>query len=96
MKQAATLTTAANGHVELQMESLATKIRLGLLLTFRYGFWRWGPCIPAVTGDGISPDFIRFKLRIHSGSNDWLGYYLLADNAESDIFLRKFHARHCR
>ena len=86
---------AASGFSNVTTFSLPKRLRLGLLLTFRYGFLRWGRWIPAVAGDAIYPDFIRPGKRIHAGWDDWVGYYLLAGNEESDVFLRRFYSRHC-
>lgn len=62
---------------------------------FRYGFWRWGVYLPAITDEAIYPDFVRFGLRIHSGWDNCSGYDLLAANAASDRFLRRFYEKHC-
>lgn len=91
----ADLGTAANGFAVVTTQSKKVRFRLGLLLMFRYGCWRWGPRIPAIADAAIYPDFIRGRLRIHSGWDNWLGYDLLAADPESDAFLRRFHARHC-
>lgn len=69
--------------------------RLGLLLMFRYGFWRWGVWVRGVTDEAIYPSFVRGKKKILAGYDNWIGYDLLATNPETDEFLRKFHARHC-
>jgi hypothetical protein len=88
------LTTAANGYAMLSTRSARQRRRLGLLLMFRYGFWRWGIYVPSVTDDAVYPSFRRFGLRIESGWDNWIGYDLLACNEASDEFLRQFHAKH--
>jgi hypothetical protein len=90
------LDTAANGFARISTFSYSRRMRLALLLTFRYGFWRWGPWIPPITDDAIYPDFIRGAKRILAGWDNWFGYDFLADNAETDIFLRRFFEKHCR
>src|SRR5262245_34932599 len=69
-------------------------IWLGLLLRFRYGFWRQGPRIIADTA--VFPDFVRGNKIIHSGWDNWFGYHLLASNEDADEFLKVFYARHCQ
>lgn len=63
---------------------------------FRYGFLRWGVWIPPITDDAVYPDFIRGKLRIYAGYDNWFGYDLLASNAPTDAFLQRFYERHCK
>ena len=86
---------AGNGFCKIETDSLLIRIKLGLLLTFRYGFYRWGAWIPAVTDEAIHPSFIRFRKCILVGWDNWSGYYLFADNEESDKFLRLFYNKHC-
>ena len=88
------LSTAANGFAWITTYSKHQRSRLGRLLMFRYGFWRWGASVPAITDEAIYPDFVRWGLRIHSGWDNWVGYDLLAANAKSDAFLRRFYAKH--
>jgi hypothetical protein len=90
------LNTAANGLAWITTFSSRQSRRLSLLLMFRYGFWRWGIWIPAITDEAIFPDFVRFRLRVLAGYDHWMGYHLLADNPGSDVFLRQFYAKHCR
>ena len=47
-----------------------------------------------VTDEGIYPDFVRGKTRILCGYDNWSGSYFLADDPESDKFLRDFYTRH--
>jgi hypothetical protein len=89
------LETAANGYAMLSTHSARQRRRLGLLLMFRYGFWRWGIGVPPMADDAVYPSFRRFGLRIDSGWDNWIGYDLLACNEASDEFLRQFHAKHC-
>ena len=90
----ATLIQASNGFCEITTDSLIVRMKLGILLTIRYGFYRWGVCIPAVTDDAIHPSFIRFNQCILTGWDNWMGYYLLAENEETDSFLRFFYQKH--
>ena len=90
----AELRTAANGYAWITTPSRRERLWLGLLLTFRYGFWRWGTYIPPITDEAIYPDFIRGRKRIHAGWDNFVGYDLLAGDAESDKFLRAFYERH--
>ena len=89
------LQTAANGRAWITTHSRRRRLWLGFLLTFRYGFYRWGAWIPPIADEGIYPDFIRGRLRIHAGYDNWVGYDLLASNADADAFLRRFFQRHC-
>lgn len=90
------LYTAANGFAKISTFSFSCRMRLALLLMFRYGFWRWGIWIPSITGEAIYPDFICGTKRILAGWDNWFGYDFLADNEETDIFLRRFFEKHCR
>lgn len=89
------LSTAASGFAWVTTHSKRQRTRLGRLLMFRYGFWRWGAYVPPITDEAIYPDFIRWGLRLHSGWDACVGYDLLAANAKSDAFLRRFYVRHC-
>ena len=89
------LRTAASGFATISTLSYWSRTRLALLLMFRYGFWRWGSWIPPITDDAIYPDFIQGRKRILAGWDNWFGYHFLADNAETDLFLRKFFESHC-
>lgn len=86
---------AANGFADVTTFSPRQYQRLSLLLMFRYGFLRWGIWFPPILDEGIYPSFRRWEKRILAGWDNWFGYYLLADNAESDVFLRAFYAKHC-
>jgi len=88
------LRTAANGYAWITTPSRRERLWLGLLLMFRYGFWRWGTYVPPITDEAIYPDFIRGKKRILTGWDNWVGYDLLANDPESDRFLRAFYERH--
>ena len=91
----AKLFCAANGFAVIETDSLAIRFKLGLLLTFRYGFYRRGTCSLALAGDSIHPSFVRGKKTILAGWDDWKGYYFLADNDEADKFLKVFYQKHC-
>jgi len=93
-KSVVELRTAANGYAWITTQSRRERLWLGLLLMFRYGFWRWGTYVPPITDEAIYPDFIRGKKRIHAGWDNWVGYDLLANDPESDQFLRAFYERH--
>ncbi len=90
------LQTAANGFARVTTFTFWQRIRLGLLLMFRYGFWRWGIWIPPITDDAIYPEFNRGKKRIFAGWDNWFGYDLIATDPDSDLFLRAFYEKHCR
>jgi hypothetical protein len=45
---------------------------------FWYGFLRWWRCVHGVTDKVIFPAFVRLGLRINAGSDNWMGYDLLA------------------
>ena len=94
-KSIAQLNTAACGFAWVTAYSRLEYWRLSLLLVFRYGFVRWGRYIPPITDEAIFPDFVRFGLRIQAGWDSWMGYDLLAANERSDVFLRRFYAKHC-
>lgn len=90
------LSTAANGFAHLSTLSRRQRTRIALVLMFRYGFWRWGIWLPPIADDAIYPDFIRGSKRILAGWDSWSGYDFLADDPESDAFLRTFYEKHCR
>ena len=94
-ESAVNLQTAANGFARITTFSLWQRARLGFLLTFRYGFWRWGSWIPPIADDAIYPDFIRGRKRILAGWDNWFGYDFLAKDPETDAFLREFYTNHC-
>lgn len=85
---------AANGYCCIKTPSMLKRWRLSLLLTFRYRFRRQGRRILA-WDDAIHPDFVRANLRILSSWDNWFGYSLLADDPETDAFLKTFYDRHC-
>jgi hypothetical protein len=89
-----TLTTAS-GYFRMATFSQKKACRVSLLLMFRYGFLRWGVLIPPIAGEGIYPDFIRGRLKIKAGFDDWFGFDWFATDEQTDIFLRKFYERHC-
>jgi hypothetical protein len=86
---------AANGFACISTFSAKKRARLGLLLMFRYGFWRWRVWLPSVSDNASYPAFIRRGMRIETGYDNWSGYDLLATNDASDGFLRAFYVRHC-
>ena len=96
MSKAVELHIAENGFSCITTFSMWHSMRLRLLLRFRYGFKRHWPWMPAITDQAIHPDFVRGKEIIKAGWDHWYGYELLADNKETDIFLKGFHARHCK
>ena len=61
----------------------------------RYGFYRSGGFVPAVTDEAVYPDFIRGKYKIQSGWDTWYGYDWFADNEATDKFLTQFYNKHC-
>jgi hypothetical protein len=87
--------TDPDGLTIITTHSPKQRLRLGLLLIFRYGFWRWGRIVAPGTDDAIYPSFIRWRKRITSFGSGWTGYSLAAENAETDAFLRQFYERHC-
>lgn len=97
MDKAVHIQVAANGFTRITTFSVWRSVWLRTLLMFRYGFRREGHWVPAVTDDNaIYPDFVRGRKRILAGWDIWFGYDLLAEDEESDAFLKGFCARHCR
>ena len=95
MRNTASLHTEANGFASISTFSFRKRLRLGLLLTFRYGFWRWGVWVPPMFDDtGVYPEFIRGRKRIAAGYDNWFGYDLTATTPEADEFLRWFYEKH--
>ena len=88
------LDKAANGHNWLHTESRREAKRLGRLLSFRHGFFRWGIYVPAITDEAIYPNYVRGRLKIYAGWDNWVGYDFLAANSQTDEFLEQFIARH--
>lgn len=86
----------ANGFACIRTSSALQRLRLGVLLMFRYGFLRRGRGTGLVADEAIYPAFVRGDLRIESGYDHRCGYDLLATDTASEQFLRRFHARHCR
>lgn len=89
------LQTAANGFARLSTFSWWKRLWLGLLLRYKYGFRRSGRMVAPGSDDAIYPDFVRDNQRILSGWDNWFGFDLLADDVQTDAFLREFHAKHC-
>ena len=90
------ISTAANGFALVSTHSRWQRCRIVLLLTFLYGFWRQGGASAAEVDSRVYRDFRRGNLRIMSGYDIWIGYDFLAGDPDSDEFLRRFYARHCR
>lgn len=79
----------------LEVESRATYRKLGLLLTFRYGFVRWGVYVPPLLDEAVYPSFRRWGLCIDVGWDNWSDFYFLACDDRSIAFLRRFVKKHC-
>jgi hypothetical protein len=94
-KKSVEIHIAANGFSWISTFSIWWYIWLSLLLSLRYGFWRKGSWIPAITDEAVHPDFVRGTKVIHAGWDIWSGYDFLAGNKESDVFLKRFYERHC-
>ena len=89
------LDTAANGFAHVTTEDQAEYKRLASLLVWRHGFIRFGFGVPAYGDEAIYPSFVRWRTTIVAGWDNWSGYYLLANSARADRFLRGFFAKHC-
>ena len=85
----------ANDRVVISTFSFLKSWKVSLLLMFRYGFYRWGPYVPPITDEAVHPSFLRGKLKIHTGWDNWEGYDWFAENEETDKFLIKFYEKHC-
>ena len=85
---------AANGHIWIATEAKEEARRIGRLLIFRHGFWRWGRSFPRITDEEIFPTYRRFGLKILAGRDNWVGFDFLSANDATDIFLLKFVRRH--
>ena len=85
---------AANGHLWVRTESLNEANRIGWLLMFRYFFVRWGFYRSAITDEAVYPDYIRGRLRIEAGWDNWSGYDFLSVNSDTDNFLERFIEKH--
>jgi hypothetical protein len=70
--------------------------KVSLLLTFRYGFYRFGLYVPPITDEAVHPRFHRGALVIESGWDNWHGYDWFAGNEDTDKFLRLFYEKHCK
>jgi len=88
------LDTSASGHHWIYTESRMKASRIGRLLSFRYGFWRWGLYVPPITDEAIYPSYVRWHLKIYSGWDNWVGFDFLSANEYTDEFLEQFSARH--
>ena len=64
------------------------------LLMFRHGFFRWGIYTPPIADEAIFPSYVRWKLKIYSGWDNWIGYDFLSANDKTDMFLDRFVLRH--
>ncbi len=84
----------ANGFIAICMDSLWMRFKLSFLLCFKYGFLREGQWSPTENDDEIYAHFVRDNLRILAGWDHSLGHYLLADNQQSNVFLRGFYQEH--
>jgi hypothetical protein len=82
-----------NGFFSIETNSAWVRLRLGLLLIFRYGFYRWGSCTIGID-ETIYPSFLRFGICICAGWDNFSGYYLMANDQKSDEFLRRFYDKH--
>ena len=82
---------AANGRLKLSIQNpgLLDHWLLRWKLQAGYGFRREGRRILGV-GEGIVPDFVRERLRLEAGFDDFSGIYLLACDDEGDRFLTEF------
>lgn len=69
--------------------------KVNFLLTFRYGFNRSGSHIPAITDEAIYPSFVKDKLQIEAGWDNWFGYDWFSSNESTDEFLSSFYEKHC-
>lgn len=84
---------AANGHVALDFGDYdsAAYQRACVKLENELGFSRQGDTVAGLD-EGISPSFLRAKLEISAGWNNWCGSYLLANSDEGDEILRRLYA----
>jgi hypothetical protein len=89
--ESAKITQAANGHLMLSFGHIPLWAYAWIEwhLTYSQGFRRIGR---RVFGRGITivPDFIRGNVRLHAGSDNDSGTYLLAISSSGDRFLLKF------
>ncbi len=58
---------AANGFTCINTFSHFRSLKLGLLLLFRYGFWRKGGWVRAVTDNAIYASFVHGRKSILTG-----------------------------
>jgi hypothetical protein len=94
-RPSATLKTAANGHLQLCFEhgSPFSAFWLRFKLQFIHRFSREGHRVLG-PGQVIVPDFVRGKIRLLAGWDDWSGYYLLSESAAGDEFLSAYAKLH--
>lgn len=89
--ESAKILQAANGHLMLSFGHIPIWAYAWLEwhLTYSQGFRRSGR---RVFGRGITivPDFIRGNIRLHAGSDNDSGTYLLAAGSSGDRFILKF------
>ena len=79
--------TAAIGFAWLTTHSWCRYLWLNLVLRLRYHFSRSGS-VTVGLDEAVYRDFVRELLCIHAGRDNWVGYHLLASDAEADAFLR--------
>ena len=86
------LSTAANGHLMLSIDSAQSErwASLQKVLETALGYRREGDTI-AGFDEGIAPDFVNGEIRIHAGWDNWSGHYLLAVCVAGDEVLRQLH-----
>ena len=89
------LHTTHEGRIRITTFGFWRSWKVSLLLMFRYGFFRWGSYVPPVTDEAIHLSYIRGKLKILSGWDNWFGYDWFADNVQTDPFIEKFYYKHC-
>jgi hypothetical protein len=82
--------TAANGHLILNWPSAGHSFYTLLCwwLWLRYGLRRSGHRV--ISPDAvILPDFVTAGLRLSAGWDIWSGCYLLSEDENSDMFLKR-------
>jgi hypothetical protein len=100
LKRLATVITAgkmyvaANGFGFLHTESRITFVLWGVRLRIKYGFRRTGQRVLGVVDESVYLDFVRGPVKLLAGRDNWCGFHLLADDRESDAFLRRFYELH--
>ena len=69
--------------------SPVSALKLRWFLQVRQHFKREGRKIHA-TDQTLLPDYVRGSLRLHSGKDIWVGYYLVALDEEGSQYLKFF------